>query len=133
MVGQSCFACGTSDGPFEMNHIAGFANEPHAVVPLCSSCHGDFTALQRSVGIAKGGPKNPEIVEFGRYGKVVALAQGGIFHLILAARKIDIDPSWVPFLDRLSRDVTELAAKLARETGEMVPLPDPLADESDPA
>jgi hypothetical protein len=105
-------------------------------VPLCRDpCHREFTALQRSVGIAKPGPKGTtEYVAFGPFGRVVALAQGGIFHLLLAAQKhAGLASSWEPFLDRLSRTVTDLAAKASRDTGEDVPLPDPLADQGNPA
>jgi hypothetical protein len=130
-----CFVCGTAEGPFDENHVAGYPNEPHAVLPLCRPCHAQFTALQRSVGIAKPGPAGTtEYVGFGPFGKAVALAQGGIFHLILAVRQRgDLDPSWEPFVERLSRSVSDLAAKAAREADELVPLPDPLADEGDPA
>jgi len=91
--------------------------------------------LQRSVGIAKPGRKGTtDYIAFGPFGRVIALAQGSNFQVLLAARK---DPrlgaSWEPFLDRLSRAITDLAAKAARDTGEDVPLPDPLADQGNPA
>lgn len=130
---QRCFVCQTPEGPFEWNHVAGDPNAPKAVVPLCVPCHEAFTALQRSTGIIKPGRKGPEFVPLGPFGKVVALAQGGILHLILAARKHpELDPSWRLHLDRLSRAVTDLAAAVGRDTGERVPLPDPLADGGNP-
>lgn len=128
-----CFICGTKAGPFQSNHVAGFPNAPRAEVPLCVPCHEAFTALQRSAGIVKPGRKGLEYPPMSSFGKVAALAQGGILHLILAARQRDLGQVWEKRIDQLSRDVTDLAAHLARETGSRVPLPDPLTDEGNPA
>lgn len=133
-AGKHCFICQTTEGPFEGNHVAGRPNAPNAVVTLCKPCHDAFTALQRSMGIAKPGRKQLDYPPMSPLGKVVALAQGGVAHLILAARRHpQFDPEWEARLDRFSFEVTDLAATIARETGERVPLPDPLADDADPA
>ena len=54
--------------------------------------------------------------------------------LLLALEQHEsFDESWNVYLDQVSRDVTDLAAKVTRDTDEKVPLPDPLADDGDPA
>ena len=129
-----CFVCGSDIGPFEKNHVAGKKSAPDAWVWLCAEpCHVEFTALQRSLGIIKPG-RPADQPEFGLLGRNVALAQGALMQLLQAVRRdADLEDSWQPFLDRLSREVTDLAAKVSRETDERVPLPDPLADDGDPA
>ena len=102
-------------------------------MPVCVSCHEQFTALQRSAGIVKPGRKGPDYTPLSHFGKVVALAQGGILHLLLAAHRNDLGADWERRLDELSREVTNVAAELGRATGERVPLPDPLSDEGNPA
>jgi hypothetical protein len=135
MARGPCFVCGSEDGPFQRNHVAGRRSAPDAWVWLCAEpCHLEFTALQRSLGIIKPGRKPFDQPEFGLVGRNVALAQGSISQLLQAVREHpDFDAEWEPYLDRLTRDVTDLAARVARETEEQVPLPDPLADDGHPA
>jgi hypothetical protein len=101
---------------------------------LCAEpCHQEFTALQRSLGVLKPGQATDQ-PRFDRVGRNAALSQGALAQLILAVRAGRGPGSEAErYLDRVSRDVTDLAAKVARETGERVPLPDPLADDGAPA